>query len=171
MLRSSPRRRWGIALLVLALAGSAVAAMIAWIKHISAPGYRGPVSDHFDGERFHNVEPTPDKSIGDLMKWNLGDKPAKVWQWRDIKPARPSQRQKDLVITPVNHASVLIQIAGVNILTDPIWSERTSPVSWAGPKRHHNPGIRFENLPPIDLVLISHNHWDHLDLPTLQRRS
>lgn len=154
---------------MLALAGSAVAAMIAWIKHISAPGYRGPVSDHFDGERFHNVEPTPDKSIADLLKWNLGEKPEKMWRWRDVKPARPSQRQKDLVVTPVNHASVLIQIAGINILTDPIWSDRTSPMSWAGPRRHHNPGIRFENLPPIDLVLISHNHWDHLDLPTLRR--
>jgi L-ascorbate metabolism protein UlaG (beta-lactamase superfamily) len=56
-----------------------------------------------------------------------------------------------------------------NILTDPMWSNRCSPVSWAGPKRHKQPGIRFEDLPPIDLVLISHNHYDHLDLRTLKR--
>ena len=58
---------------------------------------------------------------------------------------------------------------GINILTDPIWSERCSPVSWAGPKRHRKAGIRFEELPPIDVVLVSHNHYDHLDLPTLKR--
>ena len=163
------RRGRGIGILVLAVIASAVAAIFAWIRHISAPGYRGPVSDHFDGERFHNVEPTPDKSLGDLLRWNLGDKPAKTWQWRDIRPAKPKQREKDLVITPVNHATVLIQIGGINILTDPMWSDRTSPVQWAGPQRYHNPGIRFENLPPIDVVLVSHNHWDHLDLSTLRR--
>lgn len=58
---------------------------------------------------------------------------------------------------------------GFNILTDPIWSDRCSPVSWAGPRRHKEPGIRFEDLPPIDAVLVSHNHYDHLDLPTLRR--
>jgi L-ascorbate metabolism protein UlaG (beta-lactamase superfamily) len=57
----------------------------------------------------------------------------------------------------------------VNILTDPMWSERCSPVSWVGPKRYREPGIRFEDLPPIDVVLVSHNHYDHLDLPTLKR--
>jgi L-ascorbate metabolism protein UlaG (beta-lactamase superfamily) len=64
---------------------------------------------------------------------------------------------------------VIIQTEGLNILTDPIWSERASPASWAGPKRHKSPGIRFEDLPPIDIVLISHNHYDHLDVETLVR--
>lgn len=58
---------------------------------------------------------------------------------------------------------------GLNILTDPMWSDRCSPVSWAGPRRHTRPGIRFDDLPPIDVVLVSHNHYDHLDLPTLKR--
>jgi L-ascorbate metabolism protein UlaG (beta-lactamase superfamily) len=75
----------------------------------------------------------------------------------------------DLRVTFVNHATVLIQTAGLNILTDPIWSERCSPVSWAGPERVRPPGIRFENLPPIDVVLISHDHYDHMDLPTLRQ--
>lgn len=71
----------------------------------------------------------------------------------------------------VGHATVLIQTQGINILTDPIWSERASAVSWAGPRRVHPPGILWEELPPIDVVLISHNHYDHLDLPTLARLS
>src|SRR5205085_7442346 len=62
-----------------------------------------------------------------------------------------------------------VQVAGLNILTDPIWSERASPFSFMGPKRVREPGVRFEDLPHIDLVLVSHNHWDHLDLPTLER--
>src|SRR5665213_2580262 len=70
-------------------------------------------------------------------------------------------------LTWIGHATFLIQVAGMNILTDPMWSERASPVSWAGPKRESRPGIRFENLPKIDLVLISHTHYDHLDRPTI----
>ncbi len=83
----------------------------------------------------------------------------------------PVTRAKEgsLYITPVGHGTFLIQMDGINILTDPIWSERCSPVSWAGPKRKLEPAIRFDDLPPVDVVLISHNHYDHLDIPTLER--
>jgi L-ascorbate metabolism protein UlaG (beta-lactamase superfamily) len=74
-----------------------------------------------------------------------------------------------LRVTFVNHATVLLQMDGVNILTDPVWSERVSPVSFAGPRRHRPPGLRFEDLPPIDAVLVSHNHYDHMDLATLRQ--
>jgi L-ascorbate metabolism protein UlaG (beta-lactamase superfamily) len=74
-----------------------------------------------------------------------------------------------LRVTFVNHATVLIQTDSLNILTDPVWSERISPVAWFGPRRHRPPGIRFEDLPPIDLVVLSHNHYDHMDLATLRR--
>jgi L-ascorbate metabolism protein UlaG (beta-lactamase superfamily) len=67
--------------------------------------------------------------------------------------------------------TLLVQMNDVNVLTDPVWSERVSPVSWIGPRRHRPPGLRFEDLPQIDLVLLSHNHYDHLDLPTLRRLS
>ena len=67
--------------------------------------------------------------------------------------------------TFVNHSTVLLQTGGVNILTDPVWSRRVSPVQFAGPKRHRAPGIRFEDLPPIHCLLISHNHYDHFDSP------
>ena len=69
----------------------------------------------------------------------------------------------EIAITFVNHATFLIQVDGIAILTDPVWSERVSPVSWAGPKRVRKPGVAFDDLPPIDLVLLSHNHYDHLD--------
>lgn len=71
-------------------------------------------------------------------------------------------------ITFVNHATFLIQTQGVNILTDPVLSERASPVSFAGPKRVHQPGIALENLPKIDVIIISHDHYDHLDLKTMK---
>jgi L-ascorbate metabolism protein UlaG (beta-lactamase superfamily) len=72
-------------------------------------------------------------------------------------------------VTFVNHATILIQTEGLNILTDPIWSERASPVSWIGPKRVRAPGISFDQLPRIDVVIVSHNHYDHMDIPTLSR--
>jgi L-ascorbate metabolism protein UlaG (beta-lactamase superfamily) len=74
-----------------------------------------------------------------------------------------------MVITYVNHSTFLIQVAGVNILTDPVWSDRVSPVSFAGPRRYRPAGVRFEDLPRIDLIVISHNHYDHLDLKTLKQ--
>src|ERR1700722_15202779 len=70
-------------------------------------------------------------------------------------------------LTWIGHSTFLIQVAGMNILTDPIWSERSSPLQWLGPKRQARPGIRFEDLPKIDLVLISHTHYDHLDRNTI----
>jgi len=70
-------------------------------------------------------------------------------------------------VTFINHATFLVQVDGLNILTDPIYSDRASPFQWVGPKRVHAPGVALEDLPPIDLVLISHNHYDHLDESTL----
>jgi N-acyl-phosphatidylethanolamine-hydrolysing phospholipase D len=70
--------------------------------------------------------------------------------------------------TWVGHATLLLQFGGVNVLTDPMWSERASPVSFAGPRRFVAPGIDFDTLPPIDVVFISHNHYDHLDRPTVR---
>jgi L-ascorbate metabolism protein UlaG (beta-lactamase superfamily) len=136
----------------------------------AAPKYRGPKSDHFDGKRFLNLRRTAHAGFLDLLKW-IAHRDAGPWtEWREIAPAAPPpERVEGLRVTWVNHSTFLIQTANVNILTDPIWSKRCSPVPWAGPKRHHAPGIRFEDLPPIDAVLISHNHYDHMDVPTLRR--
>ncbi|MCR9203278.1 MAG: MBL fold metallo-hydrolase [Halobacteriovoraceae bacterium] len=106
------------------------------------------------------------------MKWRLFSSREKWPEWVETQQGKPSLKRVTgfkVHYLPVNHACVLIQFGGKNILTDPIYSQRTSPVSWAGPKRVRKPGISFEDLPPIDMVVISHNHYDHLDLPTLKK--
>lgn len=76
---------------------------------------------------------------------------------------RPRAAPDACVITWIGHSTFLIQVGGLNVLTDPIWSDRCAPVQWAGPKRHVAPGVAFDELPPIDLVLQSHDHYDHFD--------
>lgn len=140
--------------------------------------YEGPKSDHFDGERFfnpgdHGHEPAARTGgrAGFLGRFFLGDGRA---EWPETVPVaqavlRARVDGSEMRVTWIGHATVLVQTAGLNILTDPIWSERASPFSFIGPKRARAPGVAFDKLPKIDLVLISHNHYDHLDLPTLER--
>jgi len=135
------------------------------------PYYSGPVSDHFDGHRFFNPGGEAPRGGRDLLRWMMSERRSR-WPSRAESPfggMRPAPRIDDLRVTMVGHATLLIQIAGVNILTDPVWSDRASPFQFAGPRRVVPPGIAFDDLPPIDLVLVSHNHYDHLDLITLRR--
>lgn len=139
--------------------------------------YRGPASGHFDGQRFFN----PDEEPRPLNVFRIGF--GRLWAsatgqrsaaWPDsiaVIPSRPPARVngQKMRVTWVGHATVLIQTQGLNILTDPIWSDVAGPWNRLGPRRSRAPGVRFEDLPKIDLVLISHNHYDHMDLPTLQR--
>ena len=144
--------------------------LIDWA--FSAPRYQGPITNHFNGRKFRNLEPPERKGFVDFLRWQLTSKRGRWNKWTDAQPGSaspPHVNGKELRVTFINHATVLIQTEGLNILTDPIWSERASPVIWAGPKRHRPPGLRFEDLPPIDLVLIGHNHYDHLDIMTLLR--
>ncbi len=133
--------------------------------------YRGPVSDHFDGRKFDNPWALMPNRFGAFLKWRLTGERGYWPESVAVVPTLPPQRVmgKELRVTYIGHATLLLQTGGVNILTDPIWSERASPLNFAGPRRVAAPGVRFEDLPPIDLVLVSHNHYDHLDLPTLER--
>jgi L-ascorbate metabolism protein UlaG (beta-lactamase superfamily) len=156
--------------LALAAAAAGVAAAVERLV-LASPRYRGPRSDHFDGERFHNQDPGW-QSEGSFLKWMATRKRGAWREWVDAPyGSRPEATVGDgrVRVTFVNHATMLIQMDGVNILTDPIWSDYTSPIDGVGPKRHRPPGIRFRELPKIDHVLLSHNHYDHLDLPTLHR--
>ena len=132
-----------------------------------------PRSDHFDGRRFFN--PTLPQRSGPSRRsvLRMMREPRSPWPaWVENK-ASPrldaALRPDDVAITFVNHATFLIQTCGKAILTDPVWSERVSPFRRFGPKRVRAPGIAFELLPAIDLVLLSHNHYDHLDVATLAR--
>jgi L-ascorbate metabolism protein UlaG (beta-lactamase superfamily) len=133
--------------------------------------YSGPLSDHFDGKRFHGPRHSGGKSLGALLKWQLSGERAEWPRWiENIPHPAPPPRitGADIALTMIGHVSTLIQTAGLNILTDPVWSNRASPFQWAGPKRVRAPGVAIEALPPIDLVLVSHNHYDHLDLTTIK---
>lgn len=143
---------------------------------VSAPEFEGPISDNYDGKRFFNRLSVRHTAF-DLMKVGFGFA-FQAPSWPEIiKSAKtqpslllaPSSQEEQFAITFINHSSLLIQAYGVNILTDPIFSERASPFTFAGPKRVRPPGVELKSLPKIDVVLISHNHYDHLDLATLKQ--
>ncbi len=131
--------------------------------------HEGPPSDHFDGTRFFNPgHPSTERGFGDLLRWRFGGERAK-WAPAPAGRAVPAERAETLTVTMIGHASVLIQLAGMNLLVDPVWSRRVSPFRWIGPARVNDPGVAFDDLPPIDAVLLTHDHYDHLDLDTLRR--
>jgi L-ascorbate metabolism protein UlaG (beta-lactamase superfamily) len=138
---------------------------------LSAPRYHGPATDHFVDGRFVDQPPAQHHGFGDMMKFfRTKSGPWRDWTENNDYPPPPARvGMGDLHVTFVNHSTLLIQMDSLNILTDPIWSERCAPFSWIGPKRHRAPGVKFDDLPDIDFVLISHNHYDHCDIPTLKR--
>ena len=143
------------------------------VRAAQARYYDGVISDHFDGVRFVDPHGMAPKSVPDLLRWWSQRGGRNAWPasvpspYADTPPARVEG--KSLRISFVGHASLLIQTAGLNILVDPVWSERVSPFDFVGPKRVNDPGIAFDALPKIDVILVSHNHYDHLDIATLSR--
>lgn len=136
-----------------------------------------PLGPHFAGDRFINPWPTAEqRGFTDLVRWQFdrlrGRAPEKpetyAFEMYHNEGRLPEAPAGALQITWVGHATTLIQINGLRVLTDPIWSERASPVSWAGPKRRVPAVPAFDHLPEIDAVVISHNHYDHLDKPTIK---
>jgi L-ascorbate metabolism protein UlaG (beta-lactamase superfamily) len=166
-----------VLLFLIVLTGLAITVVPRFLDRVY---YRGPASDHFDGERFFNPGPGADDTTRPPFRgsrarffWNqmTGRDGRPAWPERvEAAQARPAARVEGdrMVATWIGHATVLVQTQGLNILTDPVWSERTGPFG-RGPRRATAPGVAWDDLPPIDLVLVSHNHWDHLDRPTLAR--
>jgi L-ascorbate metabolism protein UlaG (beta-lactamase superfamily) len=135
-----------------------------------------PASDHCDGERFYNPEPTSrpaGKRIGifTILRARLKKDP-KVWAvWPKHVENKPYPMPGGDApgVTFIGHSSFLIRLPGLTILTDPVFSQRCSPVRFAGPKRVRAPGREIRALPQVDLILLSHNHYDHMDLASLRR--
>ncbi len=131
--------------------------------HHTPSGFRNNYLDHFFTGSFWAWQ---------WQRWRQGlpKPPASVEEMQPV-PANLSwlqQNRSEPAATWIGHATVLLQAGGLNILTDPMLSERASPVSWAGPKRKTPPALALTDLPRIDVVIVSHNHYDHLDLPTLK---
>jgi L-ascorbate metabolism protein UlaG (beta-lactamase superfamily) len=136
---------------------------------MSAEGYA--LSDHFDGARFRLPGEKRPPGLLKLLRWKLTTRPARWPAWVEDPrvPPPPPIQEGELAATFVGHATWLLRLGSVTVLTDPVWSERCSPVSFAGPRRVRRPGLAFETLPRVDVTLVSHGHYDHLDLPTLTR--
>lgn len=140
--------------------------------------YRGAATAHFDGERFFNPDgedtaraPAGGSRGGFLARFLTGADGRPTWPERvDIQRARPPARVEGdrMLVTWIGHATLLIQTQGMNILTDPQFSRSAGPFG-IGPTRVAPPGIGFNALPKIDLIVVSHNHYDHLDLRSLKR--
>lgn len=136
------------------------------------PYHNGPASDHFDGTRFFNPGAAYPRTFRHFLQWQRTRKAA---AWPKARPLtsqdRPPQRVmgSELRVSFIGHISVLVQTRRLNILLDPHFSRAAGPFGRIGPERVHAPGIAFEDLPPIDVVVVSHNHYDHLDLPTIKQ--
>lgn len=134
--------------------------------------YQGPVSDHFDGLRFFNPGGPNVGHFGKVLRMWATERYA-AWPeaypspFRDVPPPRVDGSA--LRVTLIGHASFLIQTGGANLLLDPVWAERASPFRFFGPRRANPPGVAFDDLPPIDAILVTHNHYDHLDVDVLSR--
>ena len=127
------------------------------------------MSDHFDGQRYFNPAPPGLRPFADVPRM-LSERRAAWPRSIDVTPVRPPALDgAALACTYVGHATFLIQTAAATILTDPIYSQRAGPFGLVGPRRVRRPAIGFDDLPRIDVVLLSHNHYDHCDRPTLRR--
>lgn len=135
--------------------------------------WQGPLTDHFDGTYFYNPEPQLPMGTREALRW-LTDRKSKgfypkVERNTYTPELAPHVTGKNWEVTMVNHSTMLIRMHGLNILTDPVWSDYTSPVQGFGPRRTRPVGIVWDELPRIDVCLISHDHYDHFDVNTLQK--
>jgi len=142
-----------------------------WLKYHHFIYYRGPSTDHFDGKTFSNYTENHHRGLLDFLKWRLLGNRAH-WpehlsnKLEDMPPSRVEGN--NIRVSMIGHATVLIQTQGMNLITDPVYAEKAGPLGLMGPKRVVAPGVKFENLPKIDAILLSHNHYDHMDIVALK---
>ena len=132
----------------------------------------GVTPPRFDRRRYENPGESASRTMRELLRWQLTAvrRPWPAWVEQEHAVTLPGAVPTGtLALTFVNHSTFLLQTGAATILTDPVWSDRASPLPFAGPRRVHAPGVLFDRLPRIDIVLVSHNHYDHMDLHTLRR--
>lgn len=156
--------------------GTAAAALFAFASCSTVNPYYDPAKPHHTPEGFRNLDPNAvaPAPLLTFLKWQrermaLDIPPPKA----DLSPIVPDlgyiqKNRSDFAVTWIGHATVLVQIGGLNIVTDPQFSERSFPVQWMGPKRWQPPGVRLPEMPHVDVVVVSHNHYDHLDLESVK---
>lgn len=133
-----------------------------------------PQNDHYNGNWFSNQDKSVELKSGlkNILKWYFQDKkhPWPNFIANNVTPNLPSNIvENEIYISFINHATLLVQFKSLTILTDPVFSKRVSPLNWLGPKRIREPGIALNQLPKIDVITISHNHYDHMDLSALKK--
>jgi L-ascorbate metabolism protein UlaG (beta-lactamase superfamily) len=124
---------------------------------------------HFNGKTYSYPCEERAKGLLDVLRWKLTSK-AQPWTPPPVAPAQPPPPTPavGMTVTFIGHATFLVQTPKATFLIDPVFSQRASPFAWAGPKRATPPGLAYESLPPIDVVLLSHDHYDHCDLASLK---
>lgn len=151
--------------------------IIAFCLLFFCRGQKFEVSGHSDGRRFYNNPPSEDKKVSEVIKWRIervvdgivGWKRSDVRMLDVVKVYSPFLGKDKVFVSFIGHSTFLIRLGDKNILTDPVFSDRVGLFGVVGPKRYTEPGVKFEDLPRIDFALISHNHYDHLDIPTLRK--
>jgi L-ascorbate metabolism protein UlaG (beta-lactamase superfamily) len=129
-----------------------------------------PLSDHFNGKTFFNPGEASGRGFLDLIKWKMTSKAA-VWPKHIAVPPRslaPAPEKEGVCATWIGHATFLLRTASCTMLTDPMFSEVAGPLSWLGARRAAPPALDLEAVPKVDVVLLSHDHYDHCDLPSLK---
>lgn len=135
------------------------------------PRYGGKPSIHFDGKKFHNHHDAKMGSFSKLFWYQLTNKKDEWLYQKNAERMKPLESFdfNNLRYTHINHATVLIQLQKINILTDPVFIKRASPFQIIGPKRYREPAIALEDLPTVHYIVISHDHYDHLDIESIKK--
>lgn len=137
----------------------------------ASPAMRFPLSDHFNGKTFFNPGGQSSKGLLDVVKWRRTSKPTPWPEHVEVAPQVLPQvpAGEGIIATWVGQATFLIRGNSATVLTDPVWSQTAGPTSWLGPRRVAKPGIDFDEVPRVDAILLSHDHYDHCDIPSLRR--
>src|SRR5258707_1225038 len=145
---------------------------------VTAQADRTPPAHHAPGGGFRNPWPDSEpRGWGDLLRWTrerrtqvrVATPPRGSLSSTTPRVAYPRANPAEFTATWIGHSTILLQMGGLNVLTDPVFSQRAFPVQWMGPRRVMDPALALEAVPPLDVVLLSHSHYDHLDRPAVRR--